>query len=87
LSGISPEKLVSNRGGQPEVSTLKALKGITKLEQSPLCRLLQDRQSSDDMEMASRSLSPPSDFVHEQGVNAGLSRKLNCLALTKIKVV
>ena len=40
-----------------------------------------------DMEMASRSLSPPSDFVHEQGVNAGFRRKLNCLALTKIKVV
>jgi hypothetical protein len=52
LSGISPEELISNCGGQTEVRALKTLKGVWKSEQSFLCRLLQDSEGSDDMEMA-----------------------------------
>jgi len=56
LSGISPQEVISNCGGQSEVRALKTLKGVSKFEQSLLCRLLQDSKGFDDMEMAARPL-------------------------------
>jgi hypothetical protein len=86
-SGVSAEELISDRGGQTEVRALKKHKGVSKFEQSLLCRLLQDSEGPDYIEMAARCLSTSCDFVHEHSVNARLRSKLDCLALAEIKFV
>ena len=86
MSGISPEEFISNRDGQAEVCLFETLKGIPKIEQTPVCGLLQAPHGSDHMKAAQRHTSS-ADFVYQDGINNGFLRKLDCLAFAEIKFV